>query len=707
MSSNYFDPHNLSSSTNGEHAMNPPRKGWSTAENNQVNKDNYIDLKLDNSPFFIATTTTENDCDDLEPVVKIMLDGNLLINYMAEKDDSKLNPYVHEILRLTYLEEIACYVFEEDIDLAFSKITNEILPYLANKYFSKIEVKKNSLEVVGLRDRVLAKIKKVISNDIIICSIKDVLFDGSPLKAKVGYFAGSSHDLFSEPSLDCDLQSKFSLPIKVKFHEQMQFTSIVVNSYKPLSHLYTDLNIKGWNIRVDNPKSFIEFYMGASNCAPSENTDAIDEISADNICEISEGFAHVAVLNKLVKADPVYEPFLIKELADEISGDDISETSKEFNQIAILNQLIGVEPIYEPFPIPELGGKWYFIDFQVMTTAKCAVIAKIKLRNKECDRNFIFTGTGNGVIDAILSAVDDTAKYMAEQNIIEKALPNKSEIFSFLINDRNNDVMAKVECKIIFKKNDKYYYARGNHSDTVKSVLYAYALALAKVLKDDYCKNNSWIVDNEMIQYLYKEGKNDFNALKGINLVLHENKNSPSDKDNLKPKKICFNSSQFKSIHISQDSHWGSSWHEVKSEEVNLSKSHFHDTNFSETMFGAVTVIDCKFTGKTNMQHIKWCSSAIIDTEMSRADLTNACLSGAKIIGTEMSGAVLTNAYLSDAKLYNVNLTGADLTNVNLNDADFKNVNLTNAILNGAQLENVNLDEAILTGTCLASKKVG
>jgi Pentapeptide repeats (8 copies)/LeuA allosteric (dimerisation) domain len=676
MNSNYFDSHNLSSSSNSERAMNFLKKGWSTAENNQVNKDNHIDLKLDYSPSFIPTTVTENDYDDLEPVVKIMLNSDLLINYMAEKDDSKLNPYVHEILRLTYLEEIVCYVFEEDIDLAFSEITNKILHYLANKYFSKVEAKKNLLEVVGLRDKVLAKIKKVISNDIIIYKRKDVLIDGSPVKSQIGYFAENSHDIPEENMSDSDLQIKLDLPIKVEFHRQMRFTSIVVNSHKSLTHLYNDLNVEGLNIRVDNPKSFVESYMAGFSCTIPENTDKINEISADDISEVSEGFDQVAALNKLIEVEPIYEPFLINELENEISTDDIPEINKEFSQVVALIKLIGARSIYKPLLIKELGEGWYFIDFQVMTTEKSAVIAKIKLWNKEYDRNFIFTGTGNGVIDAILSAVDDTVKYMTEQNIIKKVLPNKSKIFSFLLNDHNNDVKAKVECKIIFEYHDKYYIARGNHSDTVKSVLYAYVSVLANILDDNYCKKNyCWIEDNEMIQYLYfNKSIKDFKHLKGIDLVLRGGEKNLS-------KEMYFDFSNFNSIHISQDNHQNSSWFKVRCNEVTLSKSCFHHTDFSKTGFHAATVICCKFT-ETKMQHIKWSSSTIIDTEMS--------------------GIVLTNADLSHAKLYNVNLTGADLTDVNLNDADFKNVNLTNAVLNGTQLKNVNLSEAILTGTCLA-----
>jgi uncharacterized protein YjbI with pentapeptide repeats len=644
MSNNDFDTRNFSSSYSSLSKM----QGYTDiTKNNQID-ENYLD-----SP------------------VKIMLGGDLLINYMAEKNDSKLNPYVHEILRLTYLDEITCFVFEEDIDLEFGRMTGETFSHLVDKYFSEMEAKKNSLEVIGsqikaidLQDKVLAKIKKIISNDIILCKESEVL--------TVESLSGNCHNLVIKDISDSDLYFKLGLSIKDKFHEQMKFKSIVVNSHKSLTHIYDKCNAKGLNIRVDNPESFVEYYMAEFTYIPSKNTDEMNEISADDISEISKEFNQVAVLNKLIGAELVYEPFSISELEDETN-----------TQVAALNKLIGLDPIYQPFLIKELGDGWHFIDFQVMTTKRCAVIAKIKLWNKEYDHNFIFTGTGNGVIDAILNAVDDAAKYMTEQGIIKKSLPNKSKIFSFLISDRDNDVRAKVECKIIFKENNQYYIACNYHSDTVKSVLGAYASVLAKILKDDYCEDNSWIVDNEMIQYLYSEGKGkkDFNGLKGIDLVLRGSKNSPQLKE--KFKEMCFDSSQFNSIYISQDSYHSSSWYKVESGEVNLSKSCFHYTDFSETQFGAINVIDCKFN-MSKMQHIKW--------------------SSATIINTEMSGTVLTNADLSHAKLYNVNLTGANLTGANLNDADFKNVNLTNAILNGTQLENVNLGEAILVGTYLASK---
>jgi uncharacterized protein YjbI with pentapeptide repeats len=590
------------------------------------------------------------DCQSPEPK-KIILSADLLIGYMTEEDDSKLNLYLHEILRLTYLKEITCYVFEEDVDREFDLIvTDEILPHLNERYLSKT-TEENCDKTLDLRRKVLDKIKEIISNDIILCKESDVTLN-------------VTNDLNIVSKLNRGLTTNFSLLTKIIFHRQMYFQSIVIESDKPLTHFCKDINADGWNIRIDNPKSFIESSMSGFNCISSSNVSKINEISVD----------------------------------------DISKANDEFAQIAKLNQLIGVEPVCEPFLIKELGNGWHFIDFEVMTTNQCAVIAKIKLWNKDYDRDFIFTGTGNGVIDAILSAVDDAVKYMTEQRIIQNPLPNKSDIFSFLITDRDDNVQAKVECKIIFKVDEKHYMARGYHSDTVKSVLYAYASVLHKIIKDEYCEYNSWIVDSETIQYLYyrKEKKN-FKNLKGIDLVLRGDKNSSNEKSGLMHKdNMCFDSSKFNTISIYQDYHYGSSWYEVESEEVNLSNSEFYFADFSQTKFGNITVKNCVFfAGK--MQGIVWGSSTIANTKLTGITLNNADLSNAQLYNVNLRDANLTGANLSNADFKNVDLTNANLMDANLTNADLRGVNLTNTNLIGANLTNANLVGANLTDAILDS----
>ncbi|MFA5376836.1 MAG: pentapeptide repeat-containing protein [Dehalococcoidia bacterium] len=84
----------------------------------------------------------------------------------------------------------------------------------------------------------------------------------------------------------------------------------------------------------------------------------------------------------------------------------------------------------------------------------------------------------------------------------------------------------------------------------------------------------------------------------------------------------------------------------------------------------------------------------------SRANLTDANLTGADLTGANLTGANLRGADLTDA-----NLTGADLTDANLRGADLTDANLTGADLTDANLTDANLTRADLTGANLTGAK--
>ena len=81
------------------------------------------------------------------------------------------------------------------------------------------------------------------------------------------------------------------------------------------------------------------------------------------------------------------------------------------------------------------------------------------------------------------------------------------------------------------------------------------------------------------------------------------------------------------------------------------------------------------------------CKKAILDYDLSNADLSNANLRGADLSNADLSNANLRDADLSNANLSNANLRGADLSNANLRDADLSNANLRDADLRGADLD--------------------
>ena len=105
------------------------------------------------------------------------------------------------------------------------------------------------------------------------------------------------------------------------------------------------------------------------------------------------------------------------------------------------------------------------------------------------------------------------------------------------------------------------------------------------------------------------------------------------------------------------------------------------------------------------------CKKAILDYDLSGADLSGADLSGADLSDANLSGADLSDANLrganlrranlSDANLSDANLSGADLSDANLRGANLRRANLSGADLRRANLRGANLSDANLSGADL------
>ena len=78
----------------------------------------------------------------------------------------------------------------------------------------------------------------------------------------------------------------------------------------------------------------------------------------------------------------------------------------------------------------------------------------------------------------------------------------------------------------------------------------------------------------------------------------------------------------------------------------------------------------------------KGCKKAILDYDLSGADLSDANLSGADLSDANLSGADLRRADLSGA-----DLSGADLSDANLRRANLRRADLSDANLSGADLD--------------------
>ena len=85
------------------------------------------------------------------------------------------------------------------------------------------------------------------------------------------------------------------------------------------------------------------------------------------------------------------------------------------------------------------------------------------------------------------------------------------------------------------------------------------------------------------------------------------------------------------------------------------------------------------------------CKKAILDYDLSDADLRSADLRGANLRGADLRSADLRGADLRGA-----NLRGADLRSAGLSDADLRSAGLSDADLRSADLSDANLSDADL-----------
>ena len=81
------------------------------------------------------------------------------------------------------------------------------------------------------------------------------------------------------------------------------------------------------------------------------------------------------------------------------------------------------------------------------------------------------------------------------------------------------------------------------------------------------------------------------------------------------------------------------------------------------------------------------CKKAILDYDLSNANLRGANLSDADLSNANLRGANLRGADLSNANLRGANLSDADLSNANLRGANLRGADLSNANLRGANLD--------------------
>ena len=94
------------------------------------------------------------------------------------------------------------------------------------------------------------------------------------------------------------------------------------------------------------------------------------------------------------------------------------------------------------------------------------------------------------------------------------------------------------------------------------------------------------------------------------------------------------------------------------------------------------------------------CKKALLDYDLSEADLSEANLRGADLSEANLRRADLRGADLSEADLRGADLRGADLSEADLSEANLRGADLRGANLRGADLRGADLDSSCLPLWC-------
>ena len=130
--------------------------------------------------------------------------------------------------------------------------------------------------------------------------------------------------------------------------------------------------------------------------------------------------------------------------------------------------------------------------------------------------------------------------------------------------------------------------------------------------------------------------------------------------------------------------------------DADLSGANLSDTDLSDANLNGADLSDANL-GRADLNGADLSDANLGRADLRRADLRCADLNGADLNGadlsdTDLNGANLSGANLSDADLSGANLRRADLRRADLRCADLSGANLRGADLNGADLNGADLD---------------
>jgi uncharacterized protein YjbI with pentapeptide repeats len=606
---------------------------------------------------YSASSDLSKVTDVASTATSIVIEPKLLLDYLLTASLPEIDLSVDRIVKLVVQKTIICHVLLDELKLAFADIPFERIHHYLVTYFGVdpiYEYGKDCDLALSLetapdctpesfyrvrqdRSAVLANVIKRIQRDFIIVDISEEL---------------------KQDALALELLDE-NLAIKIAYCERNKLTAVVTsNSFLEIPHGFYQYELVP-SVRIYNPSNFVESYdKGFSDASPEIQLSNYRSNKVDSLNRIA-GFCDIQ--------------------------DDSEDASNHFAANS---------------PLPQIGDEWYFVGFEVYSTARLFVSATLNLKDRIHGKVHTFVGTGTGMISALLNAVDIAATYLVEHKIVKINLPMTDNICLFHIIDCDRDINAPVSCEVLILYLDKYYAGSGKHTDTVKSALIAYYSALIAVLKGDCTTYDHFSIDGVIIASKYKKGERNFSNKNCYNTRLIDYKLTKAD----------FSDSNLSNSIMAHCTLIDSHWQRANLAHSTLTDNDFTSANLSGANFTASTLTDNNFTSAdlsganftdaivSRCRFIKAILQKVIliGAVLIGSNFTNAILTGSNLTGANLTNAVLANADLTKANLTNAILTNADLNHAILIDADLTGANLAGADLTGADLRGVNLKDTIL-----------
>lgn len=342
-------------------------------------------------------------------------------------------------------------------------------------------------------------------------------------------------------------------------------------------------------------------------------------------------------------------------------------------------------------------GDWLLENFEIYSSKNHYAHAKVTLQNRKNYKRITDKAKGNGAIDALCRAFDNTSKSL---------IPISRYFFKF-INLYNIDegFDSHVSATVVISYKEKIYEGKVKHTDSIKAAFFAYLQAINNVYEDKPISPKEIIKTVIAVTTKYEEGKRNFEGVNLSNKIISK----------VSWLNINLSKANLKCAYIVKCELLNANLYRANLDGITIVNADLSNANLFCANISNATVQKSNLQG-TKLNKVKLNQASLVEVDLKNAvldnaqlnkanlsmsDLTEANLHEATLIKVIFSHTVLMRADLTDADLTDADLTGADLSEANLSRADLTRANLTNVDLSGADLTGANLTDVNLSNANL------